>query len=52
VVGFDDFDGAEAFHRSVDEEDFDREVGLDVGLAEEREDFAAGELLDRVLVRA
>src|SRR6202171_1368726 len=50
LVGFGDFDRAEAFEWSVDEEDLHRDVGLDVGLAEEREDLAAGELLDRLLV--
>src|SRR5438874_10589140 len=41
---------AEAFEWAVDEEDLHRDVGLDVGLAEEREDLTSGELFDRLLV--
>src|SRR5438128_7692830 len=41
---------AEAIEWAVDEEDLHRDVGLDVGLAEEREHLAAGELLDRLSV--
>ena len=51
-MGFDDLDGPEAFEWAVDEEDLHRDIRLDVGLAEEREDLAAGELLDCVLVSA
>src|SRR5206468_557540 len=50
LFGLGDLDGAEAFERAVDEEDLHRDVGLDVGLAEEREDLAAGELFDRLSV--
>src|SRR5438128_4827191 len=41
---------AEAFARAVDEGDLHSDIGLDVGLAEEREDLASGELFDRLLV--
>ena len=42
LLGFDDLDGPEAFDRAVDEEDLHRDVGLDMGLAEKREDFTPG----------
>src|SRR5579884_1402214 len=48
--GFGDFDGAEAGDRAVDEEGLDRDVGLDVGLRQEGDYLAPGELLDRLLV--
>src|SRR5438874_11991283 len=41
---------AEAIEWAVDEEDLHRDVGLDVGLAEERQDLAAGQLRDRQFV--
>src|SRR2546427_2666187 len=50
LLGLGDLDGAEPFERAVDEEDLHRDVGLDVGLAEEREDLAAGQLFDRLPV--
>ena len=50
LLGFADLGRAEALQRGVDEEDLHRDVGLDVGLAEEREDLAAGELFDRLRV--
>src|SRR2546427_1508458 len=50
LLGLGDLDGAEPFERAVDEEDLHRDVGLDVGLAEEREDLAAGQLFDLLLV--
>ena len=39
-----DLQGAEALERAVDEEDLDRDVGLDVGLGEEGDDVPAREL--------
>ena len=42
LLGFDQLKRAEAFERAVDEEDLHRDVRLDVGLAEEREDFTSG----------
>lgn len=50
LVGLDDLDRAEALEGSVHEEDLDREVGLDVGLGEEGDHLAVGQLLDRQLV--
>jgi hypothetical protein len=50
--GFAAFGGAEASEGSVDEEDLDRDVRLDVYPAHEREDVAARELLDHVLKAA
>src|SRR3977135_853147 len=50
LVGLYELQCTEAIERAVDEEDLHRDVGLDVGLAEEREDLAAGEVLDRLLV--
>src|ERR1019366_286553 len=48
--GLDYLDRAEALQRTVDKEDLHRDVGLDVGLAEEREHLAAGQMLDRLRV--
>src|SRR5207248_7284081 len=50
LLGLVDLNGSEAFERAVDEEYLHRDVGLDVGLAEEREDLAAGEVFDCLLV--
>src|SRR5947209_10163758 len=50
LLGLGDLDRAEALEWAVDEEDLHRDVGLDMRLAEEREDLAARELLDRLLV--
>jgi hypothetical protein len=49
LLGLGDHGGAEAVERAVDKEDLHRDIGLDVGLAEEREDLAAGRLFDRLL---
>src|SRR5438270_5604597 len=46
LLGLGDLDGAEALERAVDEEDLHRDIGLDVGLAEEGEDLATGQLFD------
>src|SRR5437868_6365090 len=50
LLGLGDLDCAEAFEWAVDEEDLHCDVGLDVGLAEERKDLAAGQLFDRLLI--
>lgn len=49
LVGVGDLDGAEPIQRAIDEENLHRDVGLDVCLAEEREDLAAGQLFDLLL---
>src|SRR2546428_3736823 len=46
LLGVRDLDGAEPFQRAIDEENLHRDVGLDVRLAEEREDLAAGQRFD------
>jgi hypothetical protein len=51
LLGLGDLDCAEALEWAVDEEDLHRDVRLDVGLAEERKDLAAGQLFDRCLYR-
>src|SRR5437763_6278738 len=50
LLGLGDLDCAEAFEWAVDEEDLHCDVGLDVGLAEEGQDLAPGQLFDRLLV--
>src|SRR5437660_3661316 len=50
LLGVGDLDCAEAFEWAVDEEDLHRDVGIDMGLAEERKDLAAGQLFDRLPV--
>src|SRR5437764_15448662 len=46
LFGLGDLDGAESRKRPVDEEDLDGDVGLDLGLGEEGDDVAAGQLAD------
>src|SRR5438874_12262224 len=50
LSGLDELQCAEAIEWAVDEEDLHRDVGLDVGLAEEGQDLAVGELLDHLFV--
>ncbi len=50
LLGFGDLDCAEAYEWAVDKGDLHRDVGLDMHLAEEREDLSAGQLFDRLLV--
>ena len=52
LLGLVDLNGSEAFERAVDEEDLHRDIRLDVGLAQERDELATGELLDCVMVSA
>src|ERR1700690_3295589 len=50
LLGLCDLNRAEAVEWAIDEEDLHRDVRLDVCLAQEREDLATCELLDRTRV--
>lgn len=48
LCGIDDLDCPQPVDGGGDEEDLDRDVGIDMRLREEREHLAAGELFDRL----
>jgi hypothetical protein len=51
-LGAVEFERGGAVHRPVEEEDLERDVGLEVGLAEEGDDLPPGDGLDRLAVLA